>query len=147
LTEDGLHELHLPDPKHPAEPDMLHDRSNYELDRRLTQLLVDYFAGVTVNFNDVPIAPFAGTPFQLSVWEILRSIPRGRTLTYGEVAKRVGNPGASRAVGSAVGANPICIVIPCHRVLASGCKLGGFSSGLDWKRRLLRIERVEGWKE
>ncbi len=147
IADEGLRELRLPDPAHPIQPYMLHSRPNHMLGRRLMQLLGDYFAGVAVDFTEVPLAPSSGTPFQRSVWKTLQAIPRGCTLSYGEVAKRVRKPAASRAVGSAVGANPICIVIPCHRVLAAGGRLGGFSSGLDWKRRLLHIEGIEGWKD
>ncbi len=147
VSDEGLRELRLPDPAHPIQPYMLHSRPNHVLGRRLMQLVADYFAGVAVDFGEVPLDPSSGTPFQRTVWKALRAIPRGSTLTYGELAARVGNPHAARAVGSAVGANPICIVIPCHRILAAGGKLGGFSAGLDWKRRLLRLEGIEGWKE
>ncbi|HSC35545.1 MAG TPA: methylated-DNA--[protein]-cysteine S-methyltransferase, partial [Thermodesulfobacteriota bacterium] len=86
-----------------------------------------------------PIDVSEGTPFQKSVWKKLLDIPYGETATYGDVAERVGKPGAARAVGNAVGANPIPIVIPCHRVLASN-GLGGYSGGIDIKKDLLRIE-------
>lgn len=82
-----------------------------------------------------------GTPFQLSVWREISKIPAGRVATYGEVAARLGKPGAARAVGGAVGRNPVAIVIPCHRVVASG-GIGGYSAygGADTKRKLLAIE-------
>jgi methylated-DNA-[protein]-cysteine S-methyltransferase len=147
VTDDGLRELRLPDAAHPIQPYMLHSRPNHVLGRRLMQLFEDYFAGVAVDFSEVPLDPSSGTTFQRAVWKTLQAIPRGCTLTYGEVAARVGKPTASRPVGSAVGANPICIIIPCHRVLAAGGKLGGFSAGLDWKRRLLHLEGVGGWKD
>lgn len=83
-----------------------------------------------------------GTMFQQAVWEALQGIPAGQTLSYGEVARRVGKPGAARAVGAACGANPIPVLVPCHRVLASGGGLGGFTAGVDWKRRLLAREGV-----
>lgn len=83
----------------------------------------------------------AGTPFQQRVWTELCRIPTGETVTYGELARRVGRPGAARAVGQACGANPIPVLVPCHRVLAAGGGLGGFSAGLDWKRRLLAVEQ------
>ena len=100
--------------------------------------LREYFAGHRKQF-DLPLAP-QGTAFQKSVWRQLQQIPYGITISYGELAKRVGNPNASRAVGSANGKNPLPIVIPCHRVIAGGGKLGGFSGGLDVKQILLRIE-------
>ena len=80
------------------------------------------------------------TEFQQRVWKALCAVPSGCTRTYAEVAAVIGSPGALRAVGNACGANPIPILVPCHRVLAAGNKLGGFSGGLDWKRKLLAIE-------
>jgi methylated-DNA-[protein]-cysteine S-methyltransferase len=82
-----------------------------------------------------------GTDFQIRVWRMLAEIPHGATWTYGQLAQRVGRPGASRAVGAANGANPLPLVLPCHRVVASGGKLGGFGGGLDAKRRLLAFEQ------
>ena len=81
-------------------------------------------------------------PFERSVYEVTRAIPPGETLTYGEVARRIGEPGAARAVGQALGANPLPIVIPCHRVLGAGGQLVGFSAngGTETKRRMLLIE-------
>ncbi|HEV8541515.1 MAG TPA: methylated-DNA--[protein]-cysteine S-methyltransferase [Verrucomicrobiae bacterium] len=80
--------------------------------------------------------------FRRSVWEILRKIRSGKTASYGEVAEQLGKRGSARAVGNACGANPIPLLIPCHRVLASGGRLGGFSGGLDWKKKLLAREGV-----
>jgi methylated-DNA-[protein]-cysteine S-methyltransferase len=84
-----------------------------------------------------------GTPFQQSVWSALLKIPFGRTRSYGEIAAEVGRAGASRAVGQAVGSNPLCLVIPCHRVIASDGSLGGFAFGLETKRRLLKLEGAQ----
>jgi len=81
-----------------------------------------------------------GTPFQQKVWRALVKIPAGETRSYGEIAAAVGEPGAARAVGAACGANPIPVLVPCHRVLAAHKKLGGFSAGLKWKRLLLERE-------
>jgi len=81
-----------------------------------------------------------GTPFQQKVWRALVKIPAGETRSYGEIAAAVGEPGAARAVGAACGANPIPVLVPCHRVLAAHKKLGGFSAGLKWKRLLLARE-------
>ena len=97
-----------------------------------------YFDGELSEFK-TEIDVSEGTPFQISVWNKLLDIPYGQTVTYKEVAEGIGKPGASRAVGNAVGANPIPIVIPCHRVLASN-GLGGYSSGIDIKKDLLRVE-------
>jgi O-6-methylguanine DNA methyltransferase len=94
-----------------------------------------------------PLDLNAGTEFQRSVWEQLRKIALGETRSYGEIARALRNPRAFRAVGSACGANPIPVLIPCHRVLAANHKLGGFSGGLDWKKKLLwREESRDLWK-
>lgn len=98
-----------------------------------------YFAGELETFN-LPLAP-EGTPFQLSVWNRLCEIPYGETISYGELARRLGNPNASRAVGLANGSNPIPIVIPCHRVIGSNGKLTGYGGGLPIKEKLLGLER------
>ena len=98
-----------------------------------------YFAGERHSFA-LPLRP-AGTEFEVEVWEELRRIPYGETLSYGELADRVGNPGAARAVGRANACNPIPIVIPCHRVIGADGSLTGFGGGLDTKRRLLDLER------
>jgi methylated-DNA-[protein]-cysteine S-methyltransferase len=98
-----------------------------------------YFAGELETF-DLPLAP-DGTPFQQKVWQRLCDIPYGETISYGELARRVGNPKASRAVGLANGANPIPIVIPCHRVIGSNGRLTGYGGGLPLKEKLLALER------
>ncbi len=91
--------------------------------------------------------PLGGTPFQVSVWRALLRIPPGRPTTYGALAARLGRPGAARAVGGACGANPVPVLIPCHRVLAAGGGLGGFSAGREWKRRLLAVEAATDWPD
>ena len=100
--------------------------------------LREYFAGRRQSF-DLKL-DFAGTPFQRSVWKALLTIPFGQTRSYGEIAKQVGRPSASRAVGAANGQNPVAIVAPCHRVIGSTGALTGFGGGLDVKARLLRLE-------
>ena len=90
--------------------------------------------------NLPPLDLTGGTDFQHNVWQQLLEIPLGQTRAYGELAKRLGKPGASRAVGSACGANPIPVIVPCHRVLAAHGRIGGFSGGPGWKQRLLNIE-------
>lgn len=100
--------------------------------------LDEYFAGRRRTF-DLSLAP-EGTPFQRRVWEELLRIPAGETCTYGELARRVGKAGAARAVGAAVGRNPISIVVPCHRVVGADGTLTGFGGGLERKRKLLAIE-------
>lgn len=89
-----------------------------------------------------PLDIRTGSDFQRRVWNALREIPMGQTKTYGAIARQVGEPDATQAVGAACGANPIPLLIPCHRVVASGGKLGGFSGGLAWKKRLLAIEGI-----
>jgi len=107
------------------------------LDNAARQLR-EYFDGRRVEF-DLPLAP-EGTAFQRDVWQKLCEIPYGSTISYGELARRVGNPKASRAVGAANGQNPIPIVIPCHRVIGSNGKLTGFGGGLPIKEQLLALE-------
>ena len=89
-----------------------------------------------------PPLDLGGTEFQKSVWNALRKISSGKTKSYGEIAQAIGKPKAVRAVGGACGANPVPVLVPCHRVLAANKKLGGFSGGLDWKRDLLAREGV-----
>jgi O-6-methylguanine DNA methyltransferase len=90
-----------------------------------------------------PIDLSSGTAFRQRVWTALRGIAMGQTKSYGEIAKEIGSPKAVRAVGGACGANPVPLLVPCHRVLAANVHLGGFSGGLDWKLRLLAAEGVE----
>ena len=100
-----------------------------------------YFQGDLDALDILKVAP-RGTEFQLKVWSELRRLRPGTTATYGEIAERIGRSGASRAVGQANGANPVAIVIPCHRVIAANSGLGGYSSGLHRKRWLLTHEGV-----
>jgi methylated-DNA-[protein]-cysteine S-methyltransferase len=104
----------------------------------LSRQLEEYFAGERREF-DLTLAP-EGTPFERSVWDELRRIPFGETRSYGEIARAIGRPSASRAVGRANGANPIPIVVPCHRVIGADGSLTGFGGGLEAKSRLLEIE-------
>ena len=101
--------------------------------------LAEYFAGERQTF-DVPLK-LAGTPFQQRVWQELVRIPFGTTITYGELARRLGQPTASRAVGHANGRNPISIIVPCHRVIGADGKLTGYAGGIDKKQWLLDWER------
>ena len=102
--------------------------------------LADYFAGRRATF-DLPLAP-RGTEFQQAVWTSLLAIPQGETVTYGSIAHELGKPTASRAVGAAVGRNPISIIIPCHRVVGSSGAMTGYAGGVDRKRWLLDHERL-----
>jgi methylated-DNA-[protein]-cysteine S-methyltransferase len=108
------------------------------LDTAVAQLR-EYFAGERTTF-DLPLEP-AGTAFQQTVWMALRDIPYAETINYGQLAVRVGNRNASRAVGLANGRNPISIVVPCHRVIGANGSLTGYGGGLDRKRLLLDLER------
>jgi methylated-DNA-[protein]-cysteine S-methyltransferase len=99
-----------------------------------------YLSGERKDF-DVPLA-MKGTKFQQEVWNELRRIPYGQTISYSELANRVKRPKACRAVGSANGRNPLCLIIPCHRVIASNASLGGYSGGLERKRQLLELESL-----
>ncbi len=102
------------------------------------QEITDYFAGTRQTFT-LKLSP-SGTPFQQSVWAALQRIPFGATQTYGELATQIGNPSASRAVGRANGANPIALIVPCHRVIGSDGSMTGFAFGEDIKRQLLEHE-------
>ncbi|CAG0970018.1 Methylated-DNA--protein-cysteine methyltransferase [Burkholderiales bacterium] len=102
--------------------------------------LDEYFAGRRRRF-DVAIAP-RGTPFQRAVWRAIAAVPAGETATYGELARRIGKPTSARAVGAAVGRNPLSIVVPCHRIVGAGGALTGYAGGLARKRALLAHEHV-----
>jgi len=101
-----------------------------------------YLQGEEVDPVRLPVDP-AGTPFQRRVWDALRRIPRGQVRSYAAVANEIGSPRGMRAVGAANGKNPICIVVPCHRVVEAGLRLGGYTGGLHLKRFLLELEGVK----
>lgn len=117
------------------EPDWIYNEKPLANARRQ---LEEYFAGSRKDF-DLPLR-LNGTEFQVKVLKALLKIPYGETVSYGEIAKRIGKPKAMRAVGAANGRNPIPIVVPCHRVIGSGGDLTGFGGGLDTKEALLRLE-------
>ncbi len=108
--------------------------------REPIQQLNAYFAGKRQTF-DLPLA-CPGTDFQKKVWKALCEVPFGKTATYGEIARSVGNPAASRAVGLANGQNPIAIVVPCHRIIGSNGRLTGYGGGISHKQTLLHLEGV-----
>jgi methylated-DNA-[protein]-cysteine S-methyltransferase len=110
--------------------------------RAAADQLEAYFAGERHEF-DLVLAP-TGTPFQLSVWQGLLEIPYGETRSYGQLATRLGSPGASRAVGLANGRNPVSIIVPCHRVIGADGTLTGYAGGMDRKRLLLDLEAGVG---
>jgi methylated-DNA-[protein]-cysteine S-methyltransferase len=106
---------------------------------RAVQQLTEYFAGARTVF-DLPLDLHGGTAFQQSVWHALLQIPRGTTTSYGALSSDIGKPAAVRAVGAAVGRNPISVIVPCHRVVGSGGALTGYAGGLDRKAALLELE-------
>ena len=116
-------------------------RDDLPLFREVRDWLDAYFRGGRPNPGSLPLDP-PGTDFQKAVWAQLLAVPSGESRTYGDIAKAIGNPRGSQAVGQAVGRNPIGIIIPCHRILGTGNKLTGFAWGLDKKKWLLRHEGV-----
>lgn len=107
----------------------------------ITALLARYFTGEIGVLDTIPVE-LNGTPFQKTVWQALRRIPGGTTISYAELAKRIGEPAAVRAVGTANGANPVAVIVPCHRVIGSNGSLTGYGGGLDRKQWLLEHEGV-----
>jgi methylated-DNA-[protein]-cysteine S-methyltransferase len=152
-TQDGVREIRLSDREAPTRAE-LHARG-WKLVRRprwtdpARAKLERYLAGRGNAALDFALDLGIGTPFQRRVWEAARKIPYGTVVSYAELAHMAGSEGASRAVGNAMGANPVPIVVPCHRVVHSDRSIGGFSSGLHWKRFLLELERGQigiDWK-
>ncbi len=112
----------------------------HPLAAQVCDLLRRYARGEPVPLESLPVDLPDGTPWQRAVWLALREIPRGETRSYGWLAARCGRPGAARAAGAAVGRNPVPLILPCHRVVASDGSLHGYGGGLDLKARLLRLE-------
>ncbi|MFZ7096955.1 methylated-DNA--[protein]-cysteine S-methyltransferase [Luteimonas dalianensis] len=137
-SDAGMHTIEFQDAKHPVKRGDDWEQSAHPLLERARRQLGEYFAGKRRSFN-LPLAP-QGTPFQRQVWQTLAGIGYGETLSYGQLAARVGRPTASRAVGAANGRNPLPIVLPCHRVIGADGSLTGFGGGLPTKRFLLRLE-------
>jgi len=121
-----------------SEPDPVWFEARAGPVREAARQLEAYFARRRTTF-ELPLDP-RGTPFQQRVWEALETIPYGETVSYGELAKRIGQPTASRAVGAANGANPIPIIIPCHRAVGADGSMTGFGGGITLKRKLLALE-------
>lgn len=139
LTSDGTHltGVYMTPHRHGPERSGRWERDEARLADAVRELR-EYFAGTRTSF-DVPCAA-AGTPFQKQVWAALARIPFGQTVTYGDIARRIGNPNAVRAVGLANGRNPISIIVPCHRVIGSDGSLTGYGGGIKNKEWLLRHE-------
>lgn len=136
-NERVLTHLSFQDGRHPTEPDPRWIHAEKPFERPIRQL-EEYFSGKRKTFT-ITLAPH-GTPFQQRVWQALQAIPYGQTQSYGQIAKAVGKPTASRAVGAANGQNPISIIVPCHRVIGSNGKLVGYGGGLSIKETLLAHE-------
>ena len=132
--------IHFPGGRQPEIEAGWRERPDHPVLRAATRQLEEYFAGRRRTF-DLPLAP-EGTPFQRDVWKALRAIPYGETQSYGDIARRIGRPKAVRAVGAANGANPISIVVPCHRVIGADGSLTGYGGGLPRKKKLLALERA-----
>jgi methylated-DNA-[protein]-cysteine S-methyltransferase len=140
-ADDSIAGLYFPGHWYPPSAETLGVRVAAADDPLLAEAAIqlgDYLAGSRTSF-DLPIAT-NGDPLQESVWAILREIPFGTTITYGEIAVRLGNRSLAQAVGQAVGHNPISIIVPCHRVVGSNGKLTGFAGGLRRKKMLLELE-------
>ncbi len=139
VAADGvLAGLYMHEQRH-APPAEAHGESDPAAFGAVTEQLDAYFRGELTEF-DVPLS-VEGTPFQKRVWAALREIPYGETRSYGQIAARIGQPGASRAVGLANGRNPIAIIVPCHRVVGADGRLTGYGGGLPRKQHLLALEQ------
>jgi len=141
ISEAGVSHLLLPRRRRMGEQ-VIEAPPDRALAKALRRALERYFRGKREDFADIPLDLSDGTAFRRRVWLGARKIPWGRTYSYGELAQRIRSPDAARAVGQALGANPVPIIVPCHRILAADGSLGGFGAGLPWKRELLGIE---GW--
>jgi methylated-DNA-[protein]-cysteine S-methyltransferase len=134
--------IYMTDHRHMPDPERFGPEADPPVDdvlSRTSDQLEEYFAGERQEF-DVPLDEVAGTEFQRKVWAELREIPYGETISYAELARRIGQPTAFRAVGLANGRNPISIIVPCHRVVGSGGSLTGYGGGTDRKQLLLDLE-------
>jgi methylated-DNA-[protein]-cysteine S-methyltransferase len=145
-TDRGLAGLWFDGQRHlPAElsgPAVWPSQPEHPVLKQVIGQLAAYFAGKRTPF-DVPLDLAYGTAFQQSVWQALLKIPPGGTASYSEVSARIGKPAAVRAVGAAVGRNPVSIIVPCHRVMGAGGALTGYAGGLERKSALLRLEGVQ----
>ena len=143
-NRDGLKLISFQDGAHPIplDPNWNHDEKPL---RKVISQLEAYFEGNLKNFT-LQLTP-EGTPFQQRVWQALQKIPYGKTVSYGEIAKAIGKPKASRAVGAANGQNPLSIVTPCHRVIGCNGQLVGYGGGLRIKERLLYLEHRHSSKK
>ena len=137
-TERGLHGIYFEAHRHFKGKDSWQHQPQQPILRRTVAQLEEFFAGKRTEF-DIPL-DMVGTPFQQEVWQQLLRIPYGATVSYGEHAQAVGRPKAARAVGAAIGRNPVSIIVPCHRVIGSNGSLTDYAGGLERKRTLLTLE-------
>jgi len=137
-SDEGLHAIGFSRSRHPVPRGGDWREGDHRLLREARRQLDEYFAGRRRSF-ELPLAP-RGTGFQREVWHALTTIPYGETVSYAQLAARIGRPKAMRAVGAANGRNPLPIVLPCHRVIGADGSLTGFGGGLDAKRFLLQLE-------
>jgi methylated-DNA-[protein]-cysteine S-methyltransferase len=138
-SEKGLAGVWFVGQRHGPDTRGWYEDAEHPVLRQAVAQLVEYFAGQRTGF-DLPLDLQGGTPFQQSVWDALLRIPRGGTTSYAELARRLGKPQAARAIGAAVGRNPVSIVVPCHRVLGTDGTLTGYAGGLERKTALLQLE-------
>jgi methylated-DNA-[protein]-cysteine S-methyltransferase len=144
LLGDGhaLRGLYMQDGRKPVQIAPRWERSETPF-AEVQRQLREYFAGERTTFDDLPLT-LDGAQFERRVWRALQDIPYGETASYGEIARRVGQPGAARAVGLANGRNPIAVIVPCHRVIGANGTLDGYGGGLERKRLLLELEQGQG---
>ncbi|HRK34814.1 MAG TPA: methylated-DNA--[protein]-cysteine S-methyltransferase [Candidatus Hydrogenedentes bacterium] len=144
FSSKGLWRLELPHAERGAtRHNVLHAGANDGRVWQLNECLERYFAGVAESFSQIPLDMRGATPFQQEVWNAAIRVGWGASSTYGELAESMGKPKtASRAVGAALGQNPVAILIPCHRFIGKNGALHGFAAGLEWKRELLRLEGI-----
>jgi methylated-DNA-[protein]-cysteine S-methyltransferase len=144
LLGDGhaLRGLYMQDGRKPVRIAPLWERSEAPF-AAVRKQLREYFAGERTTFEELPLA-LDGAQFERRVWRALQDIPYGETVSYGEIARRVGQPDAARAVGLANGRNPIAVIVPCHRVIGANGALVGYGGGLERKQLLLELEQGQG---
>ncbi len=141
-SNEGLLAMEFQHSRHPVVRDQHWHEDDHPLLAQAARQLEEYFSGQRQQF-DLPLAP-AGTAFQRQVWALLPDIGYGQTISYGELARRLGRPSAVRAAAAAIGRNPLSIIVPCHRVLGANGALTGFGGGLPVKRFLLALEAGAG---
>lgn len=141
VEESKLIGLYIENGKHNIDTNNLIKNDNDKIITKTKTWLDKYFKGLNPDIEEIDIK-FIGTDFRIKVWNLLKAIPYGQTMTYGEIAKKI-NCKSSEAVGGAISHNPISIIVPCHRVLGKNKTLTGFASGINNKKKLLDLENIE----